>query len=236
MQLAFPRTTPPDADTVLVVAHRSEYMYPSGKQERRPRLEFFSFNGEYVRRLSDGDPDVERHFIEYFSGLLLVKLRYRLQSDQEVEDLRQEVFLRVLCALRGGSGVQQPERLGAFVYAVCNNVVLEHLRTKRRADQFTDDMPEPRQPNADLERDMVSEENVQQVRALISELPTKDRSILRAVFLEEKNKDEVCREFGVGRDYLRVLLHRAKNRLGKLVRAGAASAERNKQQSSTPHA
>jgi RNA polymerase sigma-70 factor (ECF subfamily) len=30
------------------------------------------------------------------------------------------------------------------------------------------------------------------------------------VFLEERNKDEVCRDFGVDREYLRVLLHRAK--------------------------
>ena len=233
MYLAHTEAPVPGPETVLVVAHRSEYMYPSGKQERRPRLEFFSFNGDYVRRLSEGDPDIERHFIDYFSGLLLFKLRYRLQSDQEVEDLRQEVFLRVLCALRGGSGVQQPERLGAFVYAVCNNVVLEHLRTKRRADQFTDDMPEPPQPNVDLERDMVSEQSVRHVRALISELPDKDQRILRAVFLEERDKDAVCREFGVGRDYLRVLLHRAKNRLSKLMKDGPA-APRSKQ-SSTAH-
>jgi RNA polymerase sigma-70 factor (ECF subfamily) len=33
---------------------------------------------------------------------------------------------------------------------------------------------------------------------------------LKEVFLEERNKDEVCDEFGVDRNYLRVLLHRAK--------------------------
>ena len=30
------------------------------------------------------------------------------------------------------------------------------------------------------------------------------------VLLEEHNKDEVCAEFGITREYLRVLLHRAK--------------------------
>jgi RNA polymerase sigma-70 factor (ECF subfamily) len=33
---------------------------------------------------------------------------------------------------------------------------------------------------------------------------------LRAVFLDERDKDEICTELGVDRDYLRVLLHRAK--------------------------
>jgi RNA polymerase sigma-70 factor (ECF subfamily) len=40
----------------------------------------------------------------------------------------------------------------------------------------------------------------------------RDRDLLRAIFLEEKDKNEICREFGVDREYLRVLLHRAKGR------------------------
>ena len=38
----------------------------------------------------------------------------------------------------------------------------------------------------------------------------RDRFLLKAVFLEQRDRDEVCREFGVDREYLRVLLHRAK--------------------------
>lgn len=38
----------------------------------------------------------------------------------------------------------------------------------------------------------------------------RDSSLLKAVFIDERDRDEVCREFGVDRDYLRVLLHRAK--------------------------
>jgi RNA polymerase sigma-70 factor (ECF subfamily) len=32
------------------------------------------------------------------------------------------------------------------------------------------------------------------------------------IFIEERDKDDVCRELGIDRDYLRVLLHRAKMR------------------------
>ena len=45
---------------------------------------------------------------------------------------------------------------------------------------------------------------------MIDDLPPKDRELLQSV-LEEREKDEVCRQLGVNRDYLRVLLHRAKN-------------------------
>ena len=48
------------------------------------------------------------------------------------------------------------------------------------------------------------------VREILEKLSERDRRLLREVFLEERNKDEVCRDFGVDREYLRVLLHRAK--------------------------
>jgi RNA polymerase sigma-70 factor (ECF subfamily) len=48
------------------------------------------------------------------------------------------------------------------------------------------------------------------VRSILAELPERDRRVLKAVFFEERDKDEICRDFGIDRDYLRVLVHRAK--------------------------
>ena len=49
-----------------------------------------------------------------------------------------------------------------------------------------------------------------QVQWVLAKLPAKDRKLLKAVFFEQRDKDEVCFELGVSREYLRVLLHRAK--------------------------
>ena len=49
------------------------------------------------------------------------------------------------------------------------------------------------------------------VRKILNELPERDRRLLQSVLLEERDKDEVCAEFGISREYLRVLLHRAKH-------------------------
>jgi RNA polymerase sigma-70 factor (ECF subfamily) len=51
-----------------------------------------------------------------------------------------------------------------------------------------------------------------------------DRFLIRAIFLDERDKDAVCREQGVGRDYLRVLLHRAKKRFRQLLAEAQAAA------------
>jgi RNA polymerase sigma-70 factor, ECF subfamily len=63
-----------------------------------------------------------------------------------------------------------------------------------------------------IEGMLVTKQMKDRVRQVVEELPKKDRELLRAFFLEEKDKDEVCSQFGVDRNYLRVLLHRAKDK------------------------
>jgi RNA polymerase sigma-70 factor (ECF subfamily) len=173
-------------------------------------VQFFEFDEAYLRRLQDRDPVTESHFFEYFRDLLRIKLRSRLNSTQAVEDVQQETFVRVLAAIRSATGIREPEKLGAFVNSVCNNVLLEFYRSWSRNPQEKEERAEVADRTIDLEGFLVSKETCEQVRHVLDQLPERDRRLLRALFLEDKDKDVVCREFGVDRDYLRVLLHRAK--------------------------
>ena len=42
--------------------------------------------------------------------------------------------------------------------------------------------------------------------------------LLQARFFEDRDNDEVCGDFGVDRDYLRVLIHRAIHKFGELYK------------------
>jgi RNA polymerase sigma-70 factor (ECF subfamily) len=143
--------------------------------------------------------------------LLHLKLRSRLQSPQAIEDVRQETFARVFSVLRKENALRQPERFGAFVNTVCNNVLLEHYRSSSRSQSLDDEgMPEPQAKGSDVLSVIASSQLSAKVREILVDLPPRDRSLLKAVFLDERDRDEVCRDFGVDREYLRVLLHRAK--------------------------
>jgi RNA polymerase sigma-70 factor (ECF subfamily) len=148
--------------------------------------------------------------VAYFSELIQLKLRSRLNSPQAIEDVRQETFTRVFVALRGGK-IRQPERLGAFVNSMCNNVLLEHYRASSRDSSLEDeeqqDFPAV---SVDVLGAMAAKQMAEKIREILEEMPERDRRLLKEVFLDEREKDDVCRDFGVDRDYLRVLLHRAK--------------------------
>ena len=186
-------------------------------------MQYQSFDREYVQRLVTGDPETERHFVAYFSELLLIKLRRALRSFHAIEDVRQETFLRVFRTLRGRE-LASPQGLGAFVNAVCNNVLFEHYRSAARHSPLPDESRDAPGASPDPEDECVTAERKRSVRLVLQRLPAKDREILRMIFLEEKEKDEVCRLYRVDRNHLRVLLHRAKNRFrDELPRTQAAA-------------
>jgi RNA polymerase sigma-70 factor, ECF subfamily len=175
-------------------------------------VQFYAFDAAYLEKLRSGDPRTEEHFVRYFRELIQLKLRSRLKSKEAIEDVEQETFVRVLSALRSEKGVRQAERLGAFVNSVCNNVLLEHYRSQRRVDPLEEDGPAETlaQPGPDAFALLMSKDTERAVHEILDKLSDRDRSLLRDVILEERDKDEVCRELGVDREYLRVLLHRAK--------------------------
>lgn len=177
-------------------------------------VERYSFDHRYVESLRANDPVVQRHFATYFRELLLIKIRRRVPSADVADDLVQETFLRVLTTLRAG-GLRSSPSLGAFVDSVCNNVLLEYYRSVGRTTGLEEDVAAP--VSAGPEDPLVTWERQRQVATVLQELRPRDRQLLRKVFLEEEDKDQVCRELGVDRGYLRVLLHRARNRFRTLL-------------------
>jgi RNA polymerase sigma-70 factor, ECF subfamily len=175
-------------------------------------VEFFAFDGDYVERLRRRDPQTERHFVSYFEQLLRIKLRARRLAPDVVDELSQETLRRVLGALQTPGGVRQPERFGAFVNSICTNVLMEFYRSSGRQQQLEEFHLDNTDRVLDVENSVATKEMCQHIRRILKTLPRRDRQLLRAIFLEEKDKDEVCRLLHVDRGYLRVLLHRAKDK------------------------
>lgn len=174
-------------------------------------MQFCSFDQAYVERLRSGDLPTQQHFVDYFGSLVRMKLRKRLRSPI-IEDLWQETFTRVWAALQEQEGIRHPERLGAFVNSVCNNVLLEYYR---RASRDRPSEPDAENSIPDLSIDVVDAIAIRQeqedVRQLLRRLPDRERRLLEEVFVKERDREEVSKELGLSRNTLRVCLHRAKN-------------------------
>jgi len=178
-------------------------------------VEFNTFDEDYVKRLSEGDDATVEHFNRYFGELIFIKLRSRQYAPHTIDDIRQETFLRVFQVLRR-DGIRQPERIGAFVNSICNNVMLETHRSGSRLT-FMDEPPEPTEFAPAAEHELIARERREHVRAVLAKMPSKNQKLLTAVFIDERHPDEVCEEMGIDRNYLRVLLFRARAQLKDAV-------------------
>lgn len=168
------------------------------------------FDSAFIERLRNGDPDTKERFVAYFSRLTEIKLGLRLQSQQAIEDLRRETFARVFVSLRDPK--VQPNRLGSLVNSTCNAVLLEYAQFssyERKNDTSTGFSS----IGSDSKEALSTQESQDRVRRILETFSDCDRQLLRAVFVEKRDKDAACRSFGVSRDYLLCLLHRARQSL-----------------------
>jgi RNA polymerase sigma-70 factor (ECF subfamily) len=185
-------------------------------------LPSFEFNATYVHSLRQGDPSTEEHFVSHFSPILLRKLRKELHSTELAHDLRQETFLRVLQVLRSNHSIREPERFEFFVLGVCNNVLYETYRQKKKMVvldlelEIASNAPSP-------DTCAMAAETANQLQKMLSELSPRFRAILKAALLEEQDRDEICLRFGVNRSHLRLLICRAKKTLSRCARPQTSS-------------
>jgi RNA polymerase sigma-70 factor, ECF subfamily len=173
------------------------------------RLERHEFDTAYIQRLIAGDSETEAHFTRYFRDLLALKLRRRLRSAAQIEDATQETFVRVLSTLKQKGGLTTAASLGAFVNGVCNNVLFETYRANARSIPMDDEFDQT-EPRPGIETTLIATEEHERVREALQGLPRREKDLLTWLFFEGRDKDAICRDMQIDRNYLRVLLHRAR--------------------------
>ena len=166
-------------------------------------MDFFTFDDDYVRRLRDGDPATVEHYFKYFNFFLRQTLHGNVPFS-DIDDVIQDVHARVWAFLKSGKEIRDSSRFGGFVFGFRDNIVHE-----RRRDHTTDSLEDVYAADADSLRDLLVKERKDQVHGALDSLPSRDAGVLRAVFIDERDKDQICKEFHIQRNYLRVLVYRA---------------------------
>ncbi|HEY6139753.1 MAG TPA: sigma-70 family RNA polymerase sigma factor [Thermoanaerobaculia bacterium] len=170
-------------------------------------MDRYPFDAEYLRRLREGDPMTVDHFDTYFREKLAIKLSRRGFAKSRRDDIIQETFARFFEKLRVPDAIRSPESLGAFVFRICDLVVLEGYRDPRYEPiEDNGDVPIP---GPSVEDVLVKREEAEVVRRTLTLLTAKEREIILDIFVRKPPKDEICAKNHCTRNYLRVVLHRA---------------------------
>jgi len=191
---------------------------------RERELEEADFAIQLVRRISEGDRAAEAELVQrYGDRLRYVLERQMAQYPHDVDDVVQEALTAAILRLRA-EGIDDPARLGGFIYGIAKNLRLARLRDHVRHD--SDALPEILANIPDdrtrPDRLLAGSETTRIVRQLLAELGNsrgsgRDREVLLRLYVRQQGREEVCDALGIDPDHLRRVVHRAKQRLKALL-------------------
>jgi RNA polymerase sigma-70 factor (ECF subfamily) len=161
-----------------------------------------------VRRIQEGDVTAFDRLYQLTRVDAARTLRHLVGNRADVEDLLQETYLRLLSAVKGFRG---EARFRTFLYRVCSNVALSHLRWKRRRPEDPMEVPpEALMASEDPEREAARRQAARLVELALERLKPKKRIVFVYYELCGMTPDEIAEAVGSSANTVRSRLHHAR--------------------------
>ena len=164
------------------------------------------------------ESDREREICRRYANRIRAYGLCHLRDAAAAQDLEQHVLLAVLQAVREEKVA--PEKLDAYVAGTCRNTVMamvrSHTRQRRIATETAAVLPDGYEPPwALVDRARLEE--------CLAALEARERAVVVATFIDERDADEIGRTLGLSPGNVRVIRHRALARLQALMEGKAGT-------------
>jgi RNA polymerase sigma-70 factor (ECF subfamily) len=176
-------------------------------------------DGALARRIltaaPDRDPAAESDLCRRFAPRIRLYGLRHLRSEAAAADLTQDVLLMTLQKLRSGA-VREPDRFASFILGTCRQVVIDGRRSGTRREKLLGMFAEDMTLLVEDEPDTLDANRLQ---GCLSRLSERERAVLMLTFYDDRPADAVGLELGLSAGNVRVIRHRAIERLKALMQA-----------------
>jgi len=186
---------------------------------------------ELIERARNGDEAAFNQVVQAYRKRILGTIARLIGRPDDVEDVGQEVFLRLYYALEQ---LRTPEVFEPWLYRLTTNAAYDYLRKqKRRKESRMSDLSEQAVIMADAAAGgkVDAEENRrtkirEQVQSLLGKISEEDRILLMMKEVEGLSLKELEKVYKVSENALKVRLFRARQRVLKAFSAGGVADEK----------
>ena len=167
--------------------------------------------------------DREMNFEEVYREFQPKILHYisRLASNDEAEDITQEVFEKIH---RGLAGFEGKSKLSTWIYRIATNTALDRLRSpsfKRSTEELTEASEDKNvwtsHKKAPVDQQLIRKEMSQCVQEHIDKLPSDYKTVILLSEHEGLTNKEIADILQVSLDTVKIRLHRARASLKKIL-------------------
>jgi RNA polymerase sigma-70 factor (ECF subfamily) len=185
---------------------------------------------ELIKRAQAGDNAAFNEVVLAYRKRILGTITRVIARPEDVEDVAQEVFLRLYFSL---DQLRTPEVFEPWLYRLTVNAAYDYLRKQRRRPEFRmSDLSEQQVLMADaaaggkVEHDQQYQKRIREsVDALLGAVSEQDRILLMMKEVEGLSLKELEKIYQVNENALKVRLFRARQRVLKAFGAGTKSKE-----------
>jgi RNA polymerase sigma factor (sigma-70 family) len=170
------------------------------------------FDRELIVRAQSGDGSAQEAIVKQFSGMVFRLISRFFRSREDVEDLAQDVFLKVFTRI---DQVRPDENFSGWLARVTVNTCYDELRKMRRRRTAMETYgPQPfHEPSvAPPEADAYGK-----ARTALQSLDPKLRIPLILKEVEELSVEEIARTMGLTQTNVKVRLFRARKKLAAMI-------------------
>jgi RNA polymerase sigma-70 factor (ECF subfamily) len=181
---------------------------------------------ELIERARSGDESAFNQVLQAYRKRILGTIARLIGKPEDVEDVGQEVFLRLYYSL---DQLRTPEVFEPWLYRLTVNAAYDYLRRRRRRHEsrmsdlseqqvmMADASAGGKQSQEDARRTRVRE----QVQSLLDKVSTEDRVLLTLKEVEGLSLKELEKIYKVNENALKVRLFRARQRVLKAYESGS---------------
>src|SRR5215813_2455786 len=185
---------------------------------------------ELIKRAQSGDSAAFNEIVLAYRKRILGTITRLIGRPEDVEDVAQEVFLRLYFSL---DQLRTPEGFEAWLYRLTVNAAYDHLRKhRRRAETRVADLSEQQMTMADaaasttVDRDEIRKTQIREtVDELLSSVSTEDRLLLTLKEVEGLSLKDLEKVYGANENALKVRLFRARQRVLKAFDSASKQVE-----------
>ncbi|MFC4309774.1 RNA polymerase sigma factor [Steroidobacter flavus] len=164
---------------------------------------------------------ISNEFIkQHYAGLYNLLLRH-IRDANITQEILQEAVATTIAHSRAGR-VSDPKRLGGYVYRVALNLYRNYRReyANRPGVHATDEEVDQLPAQRVTEQAAMDASIMRHVVAVIESLSTaRDREIVKRFYLDEEDKEEICRSLQLTTLHFDRVIHRARQRMRALLEA-----------------
>lgn len=175
---------------------------------------------DLVSRIHSGDRVAEAALVARYRPRLLAALARLVDDFSFAEDAANEALLITIGKLRA-TPIDAPARLGGYVFGVAKNVIRNEQRKSSKESDFAPDLLDLVASTSPNQVELLEQRDISIVVKQVMDSISNDRyrEVLVRFYLQQEDKEQVCKAMQLSRRDFTQVISRARNSFRKIMRA-----------------